>query len=354
MSITARFNSQRGEFTLAAELEIPSTGVTAIFGASGSGKTSLLRAIAGLDKIENGCLRIGNQLWQDSHTFVPPHRRSLSYVFQEASLFGHLNVQQNIEYGAKRAKSVDNKLLDKAIALLGLDRMLDRKPSTLSGGERQRVAIARALASGPQLLLMDEPLASLDQARKQEILPLIQNVHRSLNIPVIYVSHCADEVAQLADHLVLLSAGQVMSSGAIQTMLTSLEHPLAHQDDAEAIIETTVAEHDSAYHLTYLEFSGGRFAVNSIDQTIGSAVRLRIAARDVSLTLTQHSETSILNIFPATIDAISAEDSSQMTVRVLVGGVPLLARLTKKSVVSLGLDVGKSVYAQAKSAAVLI
>lgn len=354
MSITARFNLLRGEFTLAAELDIPAKGVTAIFGASGSGKTSLLRAIAGLDKVANGYLRIDDQLWQDAQTFVPPHRRSLAYVFQEASLFNHLNVQQNIEYGAKRATSVDDELVSNAISLLGLNSMLGRKSNTLSGGERQRVAIARALASGPKLLLMDEPLASLDQARKQEILPLIQRVHRSLNIPVIYVSHSADEVAQLADHLVLLEAGKVKSSGAIQTMLTDLEHPLAHQDDAEAIIETSIAEQDSAYHLTYLEFSGGRFAVSYIDQAIGNSVRLRIAARDVSLTLTQHTETSILNIFPATIDAISAEGSSQMTVRVLVGGVPLLARLTKKSAVNLKLEVGKTVYAQAKSAAVLI
>jgi len=360
MNIAARFKLKQGDFALDTDFSIPASGICAIFGPSGSGKTTLLRAIAGLTEIPGGYLRVGDTVWQEHNYYLPTHRRQLAYVFQEANLFAHLNVRKNISYSLKRKgsmrKSADDKQInaaDQAIALLNLEHMLDRMPHTLSGGERQRVAIARALASQPELLLMDEPLASLDQERKREILPYIQNLQQELNIPVLYVSHSADEVAQLANHLILLRAGTVIASGEIGDMLTRMDQPLAHADDAEALIEATVAGHDEGYHLSYLSFAGGSFAVSRLDLPIGSAVRLRVAARDVSVTLEPQADTSILNIFPAVIDAMTPEGAAQMTIRLRVGDVPLLARLTRKSASLLNLQVGKQVYAQAKSAAVL-
>ena len=352
--IEAKFHIQRGDFTLDVDLQLPAQGTSALFGPSGCGKTTLLRAIAGLDRHPDAYLKVDDQVWQDGARFLPPHQRPLGYVFQEASLFAHLDVRGNLQYGLKRVPQAERRVsLDSAIALLGLEPLLKRKPEQLSGGERQRVAIARALAVSPQLLLMDEPLAALDRARKQEILPYLDSLHQSLDIPLLYVSHSADEVAQLADHLVLLETGRVTGSGAIGDMLTRLDLPLAHGDDAEALIEARVVEHDTDYHLTYVEFASGRFTVPHKELPLGSTVRLRVAARDVSLTLARQTDTSILNIFPATIEAISPEGVAQMTVRLKVGDTALLARVTRKSAAALDLQPGKPVFAQAKSVAVL-
>ncbi|MCW8963812.1 MAG: molybdenum ABC transporter ATP-binding protein [Gammaproteobacteria bacterium] len=354
MTIDARFHIARGDFKLAAEFSVPAAGVTAVFGPSGCGKTTLLRAIAGLEQHAGGYLKVGEMVWQEDARFIPPHQRPLGYVFQEASLFEHLNVWRNLEYGIKRVPEAERRVsLDRAIELLGIGPLLQRKPETLSGGERQRVAIARALAVSPRLLLMDEPLAALDENRKQEILPYIESLHEELDIPVIYVSHSADEVARLADHLVLLEAGSVAATGAISDMLTRLDLSLAHGSDAEALIEATVAAHDDEYDLTYVEFSGGRFTVPRKDLPLGNAVRLRVAARDVSLTLEHQTNTSILNIFPAIVDALTDEQAAQVTVRLLVGDVPMLARVTRKSATLLELRPGRKVYAQAKSVALL-
>lgn len=357
MSIEARFqiayDTAEG-FELDVDLVVPDTGVTAIFGPSGSGKTTLLRAIAGLERHPNGFLRIGEDVWQDDARFVPPHRRRLGYVFQETSLFPHLSVRRNLEYGRKRTSETERRVaLDRAIGLLGIAPLLDRSPALLSGGERQRVAIARALAVSPKLLLMDEPLASLDLTRKLEILPYLESLQAELEIPMIYVSHSHDEVTRLANHLVLLDGGRVTASGRVHDLLTSLDLPLAHRRDAEAVVAATVSEHDDVYRLSYLSFPGGRFLVTGTDWPIGSKVRLRIAARDVSLTSEPQSGTSILNIFPATIDRVSPQDKARVTVRLLVGDVPLLARVTRKSADTLGLKPGKEVYAQVKSVAVL-
>jgi len=339
---------------LDAELSVPAEGVTALFGPSGCGKTTLLRAIAGLEYHRGGFLQVGDMTWQEGERFVPAHRRPLGYVFQEASLFDHLTVRGNLEYGVKRVPQAERKVsMEQAIELLGIGHLLERRPDTISGGERQRVAIARALAVSPRLLLMDEPLAALDLNRKREILPYIESLHNELDIPVIYVSHSPGEVARLADHLVMLEAGRVVATGAIQDMLTRLDLPLAHGSDAEALIKATVAGHDDEYELTYLDFAGGRFTVTRKDLTVGSKVRLRVAARDVSLTLEHQSGTSILNIFPATVAEITDEGPAQVTVRLLLGSVPLLARVTRKSASVLDLKPGKSVYAQAKSVALL-
>ncbi len=354
MTIEARFRIDRGSFTLDVSLSIPARGVTSLLGPSGCGKTTLLRAIAGLERCHDGLLKVGGVIWQDGRRFLAPHQRPLGYVFQEVSLFDHLTVVRNLEYGIKRVPKSEHRVsLNRAIELLGIGHLLERAPGTLSGGERQRVAIARAVAVSPRLLLMDEPLAALDPSRKQEILPYIRSLHQELEIPVIFVSHAPDEVARLANHLVLLEAGRVVATGDIQTMLTRLDMPLAHDSDAAAIIEAVVTGHDENYHLTHLDFSGGRMTVTGNAMRTGDRVRLQIAARDVSLTLERQSDTSILNIFPATVDAIIDEGSAQVTVRLLAGDVPLLSRITKKSAAELGLEPGKPVYAQAKSVALL-
>ncbi|MCW8983460.1 MAG: molybdenum ABC transporter ATP-binding protein [Gammaproteobacteria bacterium] len=352
--IEARFKIERDGFVLDVDLHIPDKGVTAIFGPSGCGKTTLLRAMAGLESCRDGYLKIGDQLWQNGKQFVAPHQRPLGYVFQEASLFGHLTVQGNLEYGVRRVPANQRKVsIDSAIELLGIGHLLQRRTSQLSGGEQHRVAIARALAVSPQILLMDEPLAALDMARKREIMPYLESLHDELDIPIIYVSHSPDEVARLADHLVLLEAGQIKGTGPIGEMLTRLDLPLAHGDDAEALIEAVVAEHDDEFNLTYVDFAGGRFTVTHKDLPVGRSVRVRVAARDVSLTLAHQSGTSILNIFPATVEALIPQGESQVMVRLQVGGVPMLTRVTRKSAALLELQPGKSLYAQAKSVALL-
>jgi molybdate transport system ATP-binding protein len=355
VTIEARFRFARGGFTFDAELTVPARGVTAIFGPSGCGKTTLLRAVAGLEHAPDGYLRVGDEAWQDRQRFVPCHRRPLGYVFQEVGLFAHLTVRHNLEYGLKRVAADTRRVaFDEAVALLRVAPLLDRRPAGLSGGERQRVAIARALLTSPRLLLMDEPLAALDQASKGEILPFLDRLHEELEIPVLYVSHAPDEVARLADHLVLMHDGRVAASGPIADMMTRVDLPLAHGNDAEAVIEATVVDHDDRYHLTYLTFPGGRFTVNRKDLPVGRRVRLRVAARDVSLSLGYHSTgTSILNIFPARVEEIADANPSQVTVRLTAGGVPMLSRITRKSAAALGLSPGVEVYAQVKSVALL-
>ncbi len=354
MTIEARFKISRQNFTLDVELNIPGKGVSAIYGDSGCGKTTLLRAIAGLERSPDGYLQVGDNLWQDGKFFVPPEKRSLGYVFQEPSLFSHLNIRHNLEYGLKRVPKNERKVsLEHAIDLLGISHLLERSSNDLSGGERQRVAIARALAASPKILLMDEPLAALDLKRKQEIMPYLESLHDELKIPVLYVSHAPGEVARLADHLILLNEGKLKAAGKLDDMLTRLDLPLAHGDRAAALIHATVAGHDTEFDLTYLDFPGGRFTVAHKDFPINHAVRLRVIARDVSLTTEHQSQTSILNIFPATIDEMTPEGSAQVMVRLLIHGVPLLARITRKSASVLELKPGKEVFAQVKSVALL-
>lgn len=354
MTIEARFAIQQGDFTSNVELSMPARGVTAVFGPSGCGKTTLLRAIAGLDRHQAGFIKVADTVWQQGSHFVPTHRRSLAYVFQEASLFAHLTVRKNLEYGLKRVPKAERKVpLDQVISLLAIEHLLQRKPETLSGGERQRVAIARALAVSPKLLLMDEPLASLDSERKQEVFPYIESLHNELDIPIIYVSHAPDEVARVADQLVLMAKGEVIASGTIADMLTRLDLPMAHNSDAASIVDAVVAGHDERYALSYLEHPGGCFTVARNHYAKGSRVRLSVAARDVSVALSEQPGTSILNCFPAVVDAVCDEGLGQVTVRLVAGGVPLLSRITRKSAHELGLRPGKAVYAQVKTVALL-
>ncbi|MEH6626034.1 MAG: molybdenum ABC transporter ATP-binding protein [Motiliproteus sp.] len=354
MTIDARFRLQRGDFTLDAELQIPNRGITALFGPSGCGKTTLLRAIAGLEKSNDGYLKVGDQLWQNKDLFVPTHQRPLGYVFQEASLFDHLSVRGNLEYGLKRVPAAEQKVsLEKAIELLDIGPLLKRRSEKLSGGERQRVAIARAIAVSPRILLMDEPLSALDYNRKREIMPYLESLQRQLDIPILYVSHSPDEVTRLADQLVLMDGGQIQATGPVADILTRLDLPLAHYDKAGALIEAVVAGHDEDYHLTYLDFPGGRFSVTHEQLQVGQTVRMRVTARDVSLTLEQQTGTSILNVFPARIEELLPESNARITVRLSAGGIPILSRVTRKSATLLDLKPGKQVYAQIKSVALL-
>ena len=354
MTIETRFHLEREGFVLNVDLTLPARGVTALFGPSGCGKTTLLRAIAGLERDPNGFCRVGDVFWQSGSRFLPPHHRPLGFVFQEASLFPHLTVRRNLEYGLKRVPEDQRRVtLSDAVTLLGLENLLKRWPQSLSGGERQRVAIARALLTSPRLLLMDEPLAALDQTSKREIVPYLERLHGELAMPVLYVSHAADEVARLADYLVLLNAGRVRAAGPIGELLTRLDLARDQGVEADAIIEARVAGHDEAFHLSYLDFPGGRFSVARHTLAIGQETRLRVLARDVSLTLEPQSGTSILNIFPAVIDELAETGPAQMLVRLDIAGTPLLARITRKSASVLALTPGKRVYAQIKAVALL-
>ncbi len=354
MSIEARFCIDRGDFVLDVELSIPSRGITALFGPSGCGKTTVLRTIAGLEPCRDGFLKVDEMLWQDADHFTPAHKRPVGHVFQESSLFAHLTVRQNLQYGLKRVPQSERRVsLDTAIELLAIGHLLERSSTQLSGGEIQRVAIARALAVSPRILLMDEPLSAMDLSRKQEIMPYLENLHDELEIPVIYVSHSPDEVARLADQLVLLEAGRVKASGAIAQMLTRLDLPLAHGDNAAALIQAVVAGHDEEFDLTCLKFPGGQFTVTHKALPIGHPTRLSIAARDVSLTLEHQTDTSILNIFPVKVEEVTPQGNAQMMVKLTAKGIPLLSRVTRKSAALLDLKPGKSVYAQVKSVALL-
>ena len=344
------------DFTLDARLELPGKGITALFGPSGSGKTTLLRCVAGLARAA-GRVDINGACWQDDSRgfFVPTHKRALGYVFQEASLFAHLSVRANLEFGLKRIPASERKVgREAAMELLGIGHLLDRGTDTLSGGERQRVAIARALLTSPQLLLMDEPLAALDAKRKQEILPYLERLHDELAIPILYVSHASDEVARLADHLVLLEQGQVVASGPTTAMLARLDLSLAREEDAAVVIDTTVLAHDDGYQLTRLGFAGGDIQVPRRPLPVGARARIKIQARDVSIALASDHRSSIVNRLPARIMGFGeALHPAQCLVRLELAGTPLLARITRLSRDQLGLSEGMAVVAQIKSVAVL-
>lgn len=354
MTLDVKLKVQRADFMLKVDLTLPSQGVTALFGPSGCGKTTLLRAIAGLDRYLDAQIKLDDEPWQMGDHFVPAHKRSIGYVFQEASLFDHLTVAANIDYAAKRVPTADRRIdKQRTTQLLGVEGLLDKYPSELSGGQRQRVAIARALAMSPSILLMDEPLSALDKDSKNAIFPYLEMLRREFEIPVIYVSHALEEVSRISDYLVLMNGGSVTSHGEIQAMLTHVDSPLARAENAESIVNAVVSGHDDTYHLTYLDSPAGRFTVIAKALDIGTEVRLRIAARDVSLTLSAQIDTSILNVFAATVHELKEDGAAQLIVKLDINSVPLLARITKKSAVALDLKEGKLVYAQVKSVALL-
>jgi molybdate transport system ATP-binding protein len=367
-AIHARLSLAHPGFELDVDLQLPGKGVTVLFGPSGCGKTTVLRALAGLG-LARGRVALPDEVWQDDAQGVwrPTHQRAMAYVFQEASLFPHLSVRDNLDYGRRRVPPAQRRItLDEAAAMLGIAHLLARSPEALSGGERQRVAIARALLTSPRLLLMDEPLSALDAARKAEILPYLERLNREAGVPVVYVTHAIDEAARLADHLVLLEAGRVKAAGPVAELLSRLDLMPSQVDEAAAVIDATVVGHDEAFGQSQLDLAGWPFWVGISKVPAGQRVRARVLARDVSVALSQARDSSILHILPCTIVALRDDGVDRVTLQLRVqpaseGAVSddarplplLLARLTRRSVAQLQLVAGQTVFAQVKGAALI-
>ena len=353
MSSPVHLHLQREGFTLDVQIELPSQGITVLFGPSGCGKTTVLRCVAGLERAQ-GRVEIG-EVWQDDAqgVFLPTWQRHLGYVFQEASLFEHLDVQDNLRFGIKRRGrrgDVPAELLE----LLGIGHLLKRRVQQLSGGERQRVAMARALATRPRVLLLDEPLASIDLSRRQEILPWLEKLRDELHIPMLYVTHAADEVARLADHLVVMSAGHIVAQGDAASVMGRIDPPVMEGHEAAALITGQVAACEAQWHLARVDFEGGSLWVRDNDLRVGQKVRLRVLARDVSVATQEPTRTSIQNQLRGRIDAITQDTHpSQSLVRIEVGASYLIARLTNKAIDQLGLQLDMPVWAQVKSVALV-
>lgn len=351
------------QFTLDVKLELPGRGVTGIFGPSGSGKTTLLRCIAGLQHCENGSLSVNGAPWQDAGKTLPVHKRPLGFVFQQPSLFPHLSTADNLAFARKRAwEKVLPEEYEQIVALMGIEHLLHQNPAALSGGEQQRAAIARALLIKPRLLLMDEPLASLDQIRKREILPYLEKLHRALDIPILYVSHSVEEIARLADHLLLMEDGKIARTGPATEILSRTDFPVQLGDDLGVLLEARIAECNSEWHLTRAEFAGGNLWLRDSGEAVGESIRVRILARDISLTLDEDIRTSILNRIPVQIREIS-EDRDPAMVLLRLQPVSetrssrvethLIARITRRSLQQLDIDLGSKLWAQIKSVAIV-
>ena len=354
MTLAIDIRHRLGTFLLDAQFETGG-GLIALFGRSGSGKTSIINIIAGLVRPEHGRVAIGDVVLVDMARgiFVPRHRRRIGYVFQEGRLFPHLTVRQNLLYGrwfAPQAETGDD--LDRVADLLGIGSLLQRRPGRLSGGEKQRVAIGRALLSHPRLLLMDEPLASLDEARKAEILPYIERLRDQSRIPIIYVSHSIAEVARLASNVVLLSEGKVAAVGPTSEIMQRLDlFPLTGRAEAGAIVEATVERHDEQFGLTELRSRAGLWKLPRVDAPVGGRLRLRVRARDVMLATSAPADLSALNVLPGIVADIGAHDGPIVEIRLDCSGEALLARLTRYSVERLRLAPGTPVFALVKSVA---
>jgi molybdate transport system ATP-binding protein len=347
---------RQGAFTLDVRFA-SGPGLTALFGRSGAGKTTVVNAIAGLIRPARARVVVDGVALVDTErdVFVPKHRRRIGYVFQEDRLFPHLTVRQNLLFGRLFSPRPDRHgSLADVVALLGIEPLLDRRPRALSGGEKQRVAIGRALLASPRLLLMDEPLASLDAQRKDEILPYIERLRDDSRIPIVYVSHSVAEVARLATTMVLMSDGKVDAIGPVADVLGRLDlYPKTGRFEAGAIVETTVVAHDPRYALTHLRCPAGEIKVPRLDAPIGAAVRIRIRARDVTLAVAPPQGLSALNVLPARIAEIGDADGGPVIdIRLSLTGSHILARVTRRSIGELGLAPGREVYAVIKSVAI--
>ena len=347
----------RAEFELSLDLSFPEKGITVLCGPSGSGKTTVLRCVAGLERASHGVVAIAGQTWQDSNlsVFTPTWQRPLGYVFQEASLFEHLDVKENLEFGLKRIRSVSaKKSLDDSIDLLGIRALLTRRPDALSGGERQRVAIARALATQPRLLLLDEPLSALDVARRQEILPWLEKIRDELGTPMLYVTHSADEIVRLADHLVVMDHGQVTIAGPTAMVLASVNSPVMIAEDVSVLLNARITDRDAQWNLLRVEFDGASLWAGDNGMPLHTQVKVRVLARDVSLTSEEPQGTSIQNHLHGLVESVAQDTHpSQALVRVKCGNTLIVARVTRKAVAALDLFVGAPVWAQVKAVAVI-
>jgi molybdate transport system ATP-binding protein len=353
--LTVKLKHQLGDFKLDVDFKVKTEGVTVLFGHSGCGKTSILRAIAGLLKTHHGIVKLNNQVWQQADYFLAVHKRPMAYVFQEASLFSHMSVKKNLQFGWQQVEKNQHRLnFSEVVELLNIGSLLKRATHSLSGGERQRIAIARALLTSPQLLLMDEPLSALDYAAKQAILPYLENLHDELGIPSIYVTHDPNEAALLADQMILLDKGRVVAQGSAAKLLTRLDLPMASFDTAASILQGEISAHDHTFHLSWVSMHGGRLAISREDIAVGKHARVKIQARDVSLSLKYHSDTSIINILPAKVIDTHDINESQLIVRLeLSDGQTMLSRITRRSAMILDLKEGLNLYAQVKSVALL-
>lgn len=353
---------KRPQFELNVNMRLPAQGITVLFGPSGSGKTSVLRCVAGLERAQ-GQVVVGGDIWQSDaqRIFMHTYQRPLGYVFQEASLFEHMNVQQNLHYGIRRVhknigQAQSREALDTAVDLLGIGHLLARSSTSLSGGERQRVAIARALATRPRLLLLDEPLASLDMARRSEILPWLQRLREELRIPVLYVTHSMEELVRLADHVVVLDKGQVKASGALSDAMASHPMALALGEEAGVVMEGEVIQRSDADHMAQIKLGEGPQAVWTRDHgfPIGQKLRIRVLAKDVSLALADDVRSTIQNRWQGVLEAIDSDaHPSQALVRVRCGQNLILSRVTRRSLHALGLTHGACVWCQVKSVAMM-
>ncbi len=352
--IVVRLRARRGSFAFDVDVNVPGRGVTAFMGPSGAGKSTCFRLLAGLD-VGHGRIEVCGAVWQDDErsVFVPVHRRSVGYVFQDHVLFPHLSVGGNLEYASRRARSSPRIERETLLSILGIAHLLERRPQGLSGGERQRVAIAQALLAQPTLLLLDEPLAALDGPRKTEILLYLDRLRTRLSVPIFYVSHALDEIARLADYIVLLADGRSLASGPAREILARLDLPTTQGDDAGVTIEATVDRHDDVHQLSQIAFDGEHLWVARLEQPVGSPVRARALARDVSLALEPPGASSILNVLPATVLELRDQGPDGVIVRLSVGTsqTPLLSRVTHRSRAALALACGLRLYAQIKSVA---
>lgn len=345
---------KRKEFSIEAEFDIPSRGVMGIFGHSGSGKTTLLRCIAGLEKDAQGHIEINGQTWLSGTQNLSSQDRNIGYIFQESRLFPHLSVQANLDYGTKRCSAQNTTSLDRdqLFELLNIGHLLERKPHQLSGGEKQRVAIGRALLKNPQIMLLDEPLASLDYKRKQEILPFLDRLHEELSIPMLYVSHSMEEVSRLCDYILVMEQGRVQFNGSLHDALISPESPLSRAENAAAVLEGSVAKQEKDFQLSTVQTSNGnRIVVQGLVE-IGKHVRIRIQATDISLCKTAATDSSILNVIQGTISAIIEEHDAHILLQINSQNDILLTRISRKSYQQLGLDLNQSVYMQIKAVSI--
>lgn len=345
------FRDNRQDFNLNVDFTIPKQGVTALFGKSGSGKTTILRFLAGLDRPKEGYFKIHDQIWQDHTQFTPAHKRRVGYVFQDANLFAHLNVEENLAFGYKRTKNRGN--WDQTIQYLGLEPLLKRSPTNLSGGEKQRVAIARALLSDPEILLMDEPLSALDRFSKDDIIPYLENLQQTFGVPVVFVSHDTDEVERLATHMVLLEKGQVIASGPLLEILSDPTLFIAHSSKTASLIEAPLQEIWPDEDLSLLDLGSQKLLLSGIIGQKGEIKRVRINAMDVSLAREKPGPSTILNALKGTISHIHLLSEGRANILIHVDGHPLIARITQYSLRRFEFQPGDEIYAQIKGVSVI-